>query len=74
MNCKTGTLKDPSFACACENCFEGMRLSDTLNRIGDKTNQKHHEAMLRMLEVSRTLNFDLDDFMFEIWKDTLDDY
>lgn len=50
-----------------------MRLSETLNQIGDKTNQKHHKAMLRMLDVSRTLDFDLDDFMFEIWKDTLDD-
>jgi hypothetical protein len=73
MGCKTGTLDDPSFACACENCFEGMRVSTTLDMIS--THGMGGASFQSFLNTCYDdLGFDLDDFMFEIWKDTLNDY
>jgi hypothetical protein len=72
MNCKTGTLDDPSFACACENCFKGMIVSPTLAHIA--LHGIGNEWFVTLLEKCDEQGFDLDDFMFEIWKDTLDDY
>ena len=51
-----------------------MTVSETLNDIVDgKQTREYSSAMLRMLEISRTLGYDLDDFLFEIWKETLND-